>query len=247
MSNLINGITFSLFINENFEDRFVAKKITDVFLRSAKTITPKKFGYFQPDVKIVDAEKVIDVLVNKDGPKVGPRAGSLILEASKGCGFQIQWNKSSQPCFSFIGGHLMFENIHKDNEILNDYIRLVRDLVAEFSFEYGEVRSMALKGWDLPLNLQIRLPDIPPISIYGKNYISFFGEEKIKRAPFLKLEKIGDSYWLVAEESLFNEVPEVKRAKIRSYLGEDSFMANGKWKYSDGNAPKFDLSFSSCN
>jgi hypothetical protein len=36
-------------------------------------------------------------------------------------------------------------------------------------------------------------------------------------------------------------VPPEKRKEIREYFGENSFMANGKWKYKEGIAPIFSL------
>ena len=247
MSNLINGIVFSLSIDKDFENRDIAKKIIDIFLSASKSIRPKKFGAFQADLKIEDSEKVADVLVNAKGPKFGPRGGSLILKESNDCSFSIQWDKSVRQTFPFISGRLMFESISKNPNILTDFFDLVKKLALILSPEFGSIESMAVKGWDTPRNLLLRLPDILPVMIYGKSYITFFGEEKIKSSPFLKIERLGDCYWLVAHESIFEKVPDAKRAEIRSYFGEDSFMANGKWKYTNGSAPVFDLSFSICS
>lgn len=247
MSNLVSGVTFSLSLTEDLEDRDIAESIIDVLLAAPKSIRPKKFGSFQADAKIGSAEELTDVLVNVSGPKVGARAGSLIMEVGKDCGFQVQWNKSNRPSFPFISGHLMFTAISKDASILDDFLGVVRRLVEVLSPVYGEVRSMAVKGWDAPLNLSLRLPDVPPISIYGDEYIAFFGQEKIEKAPFLKIEKVGECYWLVAHASVMEGVPDSMRANIRSYFGENSFMANGKWKYTEGDAPEFDLSNSLCD
>ncbi|HET8730547.1 MAG TPA: hypothetical protein VFM34_05490, partial [Moraxellaceae bacterium] len=155
-----------------------------------------------------------------------------------------QWNKSSQPGFSFIGGYLMFAAIDKDPQALADFVELARRLVAALAPAYGEIRSMAVKGWDAPMNLQLRLPDVPPISIYGREYIELFGRDAIEAAPFQSVERVGEAYWLVASESLREGVGDEARARIRAHFGEDAFMANGKWKYQDGRAPRFDLSWS---
>lgn len=247
MSNLVDGIAFSLSFTDDFENRELAQKIVDVLLSAKKSVRPKKYGAFQPELKVGEMEDVVDVLVNAKGSKLGPRAGSLILEEGKNCGFQVQWNKSSQPSFSFIGGHLMFSAVSKNEGALNDFVSVIRNLVSALSPAYGEIRSMAVKGWDAPMNLFLRLPDIPPVSVYGKEYIAFFGREKIEKAPFLRFEMAGDCYWLISHELVMESVPDATRSVIRSYFGEEAFMANGKWKYAEGHAPEFDLSFSLCN
>lgn len=246
MSNSIDGLSFSLFFARDFEGPEIASEIVRVFLSSNRSVRPVKYGVFGPDEDIVDAASVADTLMNIESPDGRSRSGSLILERNRGCGYQVQWNKSNQPGFSFIGGHLMFSSYGKHGGALDGFIDLVKDLVVQLSPVYGEIRSMAAKGWDTPINLLLRLPDVPPVSIYGKEYIEFFGHEKIEGAPFIKREKVGSCYWLVASEILEEDVPSAVRSSIRSFLGEKSFMADGKWKYSDGNAPNFDLSFSVC-
>lgn len=242
MSNLVQGTTFSLFFTQGFENKEIAQKIVNVLISAPKRVRPRKFGAFPPGRKIENADDVVGVLVNERGPKSGPRAGSLIMDVGKDCGFQAQWNKSAEPSFPFIGGHLMFAAIAKDGAILDDFIGVVRTLVGTLKPVYGEVRSMAVKGWDTPVNLTMRLPDVPPISIYGKEYIDLFGKDKIERAPFLSITPVGECYWLTAHDSVMEEVPDARRESIRNYLGEDSFVAGGKRKYTHGHAPKFNLS-----
>jgi len=243
MSNLVSGLSFSLCFASDFEDQDMAQKILEVFLSAPASVRPKKFGAFQPSEKIQETSAVLDVLTNKAGNKAGVRAGSLILEHSKSCSYQVQWNKTNRPTFSFISGHLMFSAMSKGT-VLDDFIALVKQLAVVLSPAYGEIRSMAVKNWDAPMNLLIRLPDVPPVSIYGKEYIAHFGEEKIKAFPFGTVEQVGEGYWVTAHPSVLEEVPSARRAEVRSYFGEQSFMADGKWRYTEGSAPDFDLAFS---
>ena len=148
--------------------------------------------------------------------------------------------------FSFIAGHISFDLISKNASIVSAWLGVVKSLVEIVSPTYGQVRSMNVKGWDAPFNLPLRLPDIPPISIYGREYIDLFGADKIESAPFSAISQVGECYWLVANESLLEEVPDTKRQEIRCYFGEDSFMADGHWKYRDGRALSFDFSNSLC-
>lgn len=242
MSNLVNGLAFSLSCLTDFADKKIAQEVVDAFLASSRGVKPKKAGAFQPDSVITDPQALVKLLVNESSTHEGMQGGSLVLEASKDCGFQVQWNKSPQAGFPFIGGHLMFAAISKRPELLDQFLDLIKELVRVTDPAYGEVRSMAVRGWDAPINLQLRLPDVPSVSIYGREYIDMFGREKIETAPFVAREVVGECYWLVAHEPILESVPDDQRLRIRNHLGADAFMANGKWKYSDGRAPKFNLS-----
>ena len=98
----------------------------------------------------------------------------------------------------------------------------------------------------VPRDLTLGLPEVPPISIYGKEYVDLFGVEKVEQAPFLEIERVGDCYWLVAQKSIAKKVPNPVRANIRSYFGEDAFITGEIADYKVGRAPKFDLSNSLC-
>ena len=165
---------------------------------------------------------MIDLLVNKAGPKSGGRAGS----------------------FSLVSGWIAFDFLDDEKNVLGSWLEGIKRLVEVVSPAYGYVNSMAVENWDTPLNLQLRLPDISPISIYGREYVELLGAKEIEAAPFLEIEKVGVCYWLVASHSLRSGVPKGRRKEIREYFGEDAFMADGNWKYSTGRAPKFDLSAS---
>jgi hypothetical protein len=242
MSNLVNGLVFSLSCLTDLGDKKIAQQVISTFLASAPGIKPKKAGAFQAESDITDPEALVELLVNEESMHEGMRGGSLVLEASKDCGFQVQWNKSPHAGFPFVGGHLMFSAISKNSALLGEFLALIKELVRVTRPAYGEVRSMAVRGWDVPMNLELRLPDIPSVSIYGRQYIDMFGRDRIETAPFVAREMIGECFWLVAHQPVFDGVPDEQRQRIRNHLGADAFMADGKWKYSDGCAPKFDLS-----
>src|SRR5262249_50861130 len=154
----------------------------------------------------------------------------------------IQWQKSARFQLPFVSGHIMFEALDRSPGLEAEWVAAIRRLVEILAPAYGEVLSMAVKGWDAPLNLRIRLPDIPSVSVYGPDYIKLFGKERIESAPFLAVEKVGACYWAIASGSPRLEVPAVLRKKIREHLSADAFMADGSWKYTGGIAPDFDLS-----
>ena len=238
MSNLAPHVSFILSSTKDFEDRSLARKIVEAIMSAEQAVRPETFGAFQPlKTRIVDSESVVDVFVNAKGPKEGVRGGSLLMERGSDVGYQIQWNKGFGSKFADVSGHISFSKLDEDVRRRDQWLQVIRHIVEVLEPAYGEVRSMAYEGWDTPLNLELRLPDIPPISIYGKPYIELFGE-KILAAPFRSVSRVGES-WLVASSEITEEVPAVDRREIRAHLGEEAFMADGRWKYRDGIAPRF--------
>jgi hypothetical protein len=235
-------VSFSLDSTKDFEDIDLATRIVAICLSLPPTLRPTKFGAFAPlKGKVGAVDEIVSVLVNARGTKSGPRGGSLLLRArSDMSGYSVQWSKSARPGFSGVMGWIMSDVIRNDPLILKGRLDGVRRFVEILSPSYGEVRLMSDEGD--PRDLTLGLPEVPAISIYGKEYIDFFGATKIEGAPFLEVEKVGACYWLVAQKSIIDKVPSATRASIRSYLGEDAFVIGDLAQHKIGRAPKFDLS-----
>jgi hypothetical protein len=179
---------------------------------------------------------------NSRNRETGEKEGHLILECGGGGNYQFSWRKSSSPSFSLAGGEVPFSVLRRNPGRLEDFVAQIKGLIPIIEPVYGEVRNMVFPGWDLPFDLQKRLPDIPWASIYGPPYISFFGRNKLLNAPFERIEDLGHGYlWLQASRSVNDPVPEDMKARIRGYLGEDAFMSGKRWRYTDGQAPRFEF------
>ncbi|WP_254459649.1 hypothetical protein [Xanthomonas sacchari] len=240
MSNLIQGITFSLFSAKSNFEREMVSKIIEELLGAPEEIRPRSFGFFSGDKPIRESAEVLDLIFKKS--QVQPDAISLVLEFGGG-GYQLQWNKTEPPEFCFIGGTLRNNLISSKPGALDCFIDLFKGLATIFDVSYGEIRSMAVKNWDNPVDLWKRLPDIPSISIYGKDYIDMFGRCRIESAPFLKVKILSEElYVLYAADDVVSPVDEKTKDQIRAHLGEDSFMSGGKWRYKDGVHPHFNFS-----
>jgi hypothetical protein len=230
----------------DFEDRDLAMRIVNLLLNLPSNVRPDMFDVHEPlKRKVESANDIVDLLVKEGASRVGQRSCLLQLKSRNGVSYQIHWRKTHRPGFSAVGGWFMHDAIDRDRNIVDNWLSSIRDLAEIVSPAYGEIRSLAGNEGS-PLNLQIRLPDVPPISIYGEEYIALFGRNKIEQAPFLEISRIVEGYWLVAHSSVLESVPDAKRSEIRSYFGEDAFMADGRRKYKDGRAPIFDLSNSLC-
>jgi hypothetical protein len=237
--NPARRIRFVLMSTADFEDRALGDKIVRFLLSLPAPFKPTLFDAYEPVTRAVtSADAIVDLLVNEGGPRTGPRSGTLLLEADKTVGYQVFWRKTQRPGFSSVGGSI--EDVQNET-ILTTWIDHMRSLVEIVNPAYGEIKSVPVTH-TTPLNLQVRLPEVPPISIYGKDYVELFGRDKIETAPFLEISKIGACYWLVAHRTVTEDVPDAKRAEIRNHFGADAFMPDGRWKLRDGRAPTFDLS-----
>ncbi|WP_156882669.1 hypothetical protein [Pseudomonas sp. CF161] len=237
MSNPVPGVTFSLSSMGDFSIPSQARAIIQCLDSAAASVRPTRFGAFEGRQPWVDVEEPLRFLAQ---PGTSATAGSLVLEAGSHLGYQVQWNHSTPPSFPFVSGFLMRKAFSKKPAMLDDFLALIKQLAACSNTLYGDIRSMEFAGWDTPFNLHLRLPEIPNISLYGKPYIELFGRQAIERAPFQRVEQLGDDlYWLEATAQITDPVPDEVRLAIRRHFGEDAFMAGKKWRYSEGRHPEF--------
>ena len=242
------GISFTLNSVIDFEDQALARRVLGRMMEAPGPREPKRYGLFEPvDQRIVfrNIDPLIGLWLNRGTPDnpTDRREGGLLLRSASAAGYQISWQKDSQPSFSFVGGDVGGSVVRSNPEVLDDLLSLVKDLVSEVRPVYGEVRNPAITGWDLPFNLQKRLPDIPWISIYGPAYVNLFGTDAVRSAPFRRVVDLPNDYvWAQVTESPFDAVTPQVKEQIRKHLGEDAFMSHGRWRYTDGRAPTFDFS-----
>ncbi|HET7616044.1 MAG TPA: hypothetical protein VFK27_03720 [Bacillales bacterium] len=249
MSNLSHGISFGLNSLEDFESRSLAGRIIQTLLAAPKFLVPKFFGQDEPLKLVVDSnniEPVIDLLVSQKIESYGGpmrfSGGILLMGYTRNGEYLFDWEKYS-PSFSGVSGSVPWPVLEEEPSRFGEFLSLVKALVGVVNPVYGDIQNMRFSGWDTPLDLQKRLPDVPWLSIYGEPYIQTFGEEKILNAPFYKIEKLPSGhFWLQASESIHEPVTEIVRSAIRKHFGEDSFMAHPKWRYKNGKAPRFDFS-----
>jgi len=67
-----------------------------------------------------------------------------------------------------------------------------------------------------------------------------FGRDALREAPYLRIEELEDSFVVEGSSSILESVSGELRAQVRAHLGENAFMAVGRWRYSDGMAPRFE-------
>jgi hypothetical protein len=241
------GIGFTLFSVEDFEDAALASRVVSRILTVPRGLRPRRFGHFEDDTRKVGHGDVSPLVREWLAPLGGGapthREGSLLMLGSGGSGFQIGWQKSTEPSFSFVGGDLPLSWFDDRPSLGRAFVSLVRDLVGLVSPVYGEIRDLSLPGSDLPVDLFKRLPDIPWVSVYGRPYLDLFGLDSIQTAPFKSIEELPSGhYWLRASERVHETLSEEKKAAIRLHLGERAFMRRGRWRYKEGLAPQFDFS-----
>lgn len=249
MSTLVKAVGFELASLEDFENQERARRILARLAKTSKDLCPKRYGFYEPLTESFDGKNLRPVIERwLYGPGRGDwpsaeREGGVILKRSSLTGYQVSWRKDIEPSFSFVGGQVALSILLKREGLLNELESVVKDLLPLVLPVYGEIRNMTQKGADLPFDLRRRLPDVPWVSIYGPQYVSMFGRERLLTAPFRRWEELDLGYiWAQASDSAFDEVPDEAKAAIRMHLGDDAFMSGGRWRYTDGRAPSFDFS-----
>jgi hypothetical protein len=244
VSNLVRALGFSISSLADFESTATAEAVVRRLFDVPALLRPNRFGEYEPADRPAATEQVMEQWLYQVGQRRAdqPGLGNLIFDSSSGVRYQVGWHKAVEPRFSFIGGEIPL-TLAAQPEALHSFLRLVRELAVIVDAVYGEVRNLSFPGWDLPFDLWKRLPDVAWATILGGPYVSMFGQTRVLSTPCSRVERLGPNhFWLEATNSPFEPVPEDVRSMIRAHLGEESFMSGGRWRYSSGVAPLFDVS-----
>ena len=237
-------IRFALYSEQDFEKPGAVGRVLEHLMSAPLGLRPTHYGYNEANEPITNMDAVVEMAVGGAASHAqGQRLGGVLLRSGQSCGYQVQWAKMDAPSFSLFFGSLERKappSLEPRIAALYDLLKSIASIVQAV---YGEVRDMSTPYSGVPVNLTKRLPDIPAVSIYGLPYVSMFGEQNLRKAPFHRIEQlVGGRYWLEASESVFERVAEETKAAIRSHLGEDAFASDGKRLYRTGRAPHFDMS-----
>ncbi len=256
MSNTLPALGFSLASLKNFEEANLARRVLETFLECRPPLRPKVLAAVEPATRPFSSRtlnEAIGVWLNSgananDQQDSGHRRGTLVLRTSSPLGglggYLINWRRAkTDPGFSFVSGDCALATIRGMPSLLGEFVSLFRDLAGLTDPTYGSVKNMSFKGWDLPFDFKVRLPDIPWLFILGKPYLDMFGRERVMSTPAHSVQEWGEHRVAIqATPSVLEPVPEPVRSAIRAHLGDAAFMCGGRWRYKDGWAPSFDFS-----
>jgi hypothetical protein len=239
MSNFYNNIGFTLASLENFEDKLFATQILKTFLATPEPLKPKTYNLLKGDKQIANVDELICAFIEPSDKTIDVKSVVICLDHEDKSGYMILWQKLYVEGFNGITGRVNTNLLKQQQHLLNDFYSLIKKLVRITKPVYGDCKNNAIKGRE-GINLALRLPDICHVSIFGPPYVELFGKELIETAPYEYIEEIAPGYyWLQANESVFEPVPEAKKRAIREHFGEDAF--GRKLKGKTGRAPKFDF------
>jgi hypothetical protein len=239
MSNFYNTVGFTLMSLEDFEDRLFAQQILDIFLTSPESLQPQTYNLLEGDRRIGLTDELIRVFIEPKDNTLDVKSVVLCLDYEPYCGYMIAWQKLHVTGFNSISGDLEIDLLREQPNLLDDFRSLIKKLIKIAKPVYGDFRSKAIKG-RAAIGLTSRLPDVCHVTILGEPYVELFGKELIESAPYEYIEEIAPGYyWLQANESVFDPVPEAKKRAIREHFGEDAFGRKLKGKPS--RVPKFDF------
>jgi hypothetical protein len=240
MSNVSGNIGFSLISLEDFEDELFAQQVIDALLSAPESLRPKTYSVLEEDKKIITIDELIYALLKPKDETVDVKTVTLLLKYENHCGYQISWDKLHEPGFQLVSGRCQIDLLKQQPHIFIDFCALIKKLIKIVKPVYGYLQNDTLKGSFAAFNLTSRLPDPRHVSILGAPYVELFGRAAIESAPFEYIEEIAPGYyWLQANESVFDPVPEAKKRAIREHFGEDAFGRKLKGKPS--RVPKFDF------
>lgn len=253
MNNLFDLIDLRLSSLKDFQDTKLACDVLSKINEFGKDFIPTVYGLYQPLKNKYDPSNISEVIKfwmneenNKNNIQDCYAAGQLLMEKKVGhkVSYQMRWEKDNQARFNLFCMRVDISYL-KDKDNYINFIKLCKELTSLMEPVYGEIVNLSYPGWDTPINLQVRLPEISWALILGKPYIKMFGEERILSTPCHSIHTISDNVIeLQLTDSLFEPIPSSVRTSVKKHLGVEAFVEEGKSyrSYSTSKVPEFDFS-----
>ncbi len=234
----------------DFYNRELATKIIELINSYGKDFMPDKFDNYQPLKKKYNLENLDEVLegwLNEEGNSVNKEymMGSLLMDKSRSskASYMVSWKKTQEPNFHFFSFDCDIEYLKKKGN-LSKFLELSSKLCLVLNPVQGRIVNCMGKHTFAPLDLRLRHPELQWLNVFGKPYIELFGREKLLNTPCYKAYELSEDIIIIQlTESVFEDIPDEVRLKVKEYLGKDAFVELGKssHNYKDGIAPNFDF------
>ena len=236
------SLKFRLHSSLDFSDPALAEAVIGYLVGLPRFFRPWKYGTYEPlksKVKGGAIRPLIEGWLGTGNPAdhEGFEDVVFFMDTEFKGSYMVGWGASSLASLS---GRFQFSS-EESEELIDDVLEKVDRLAGLVKVQYGQAQDPSSRGGKIPYDLRVRLPDIPPVSMFGPIFIEFFGKKKIERAPYLRVSEREYGFWLEASESVFGDVSESRRKAIRAFLGDDCFMAIPRRLYGKGHAPRFQL------
>lgn len=252
MANILNSIDLGLMSLKNFESKALAYDVFSAIEDAGPQFFPTVYDVYEPlhhKCNKNDVDELVRVWVNEENAEVTSQnrygMGQLLMEHRRKpkIAYQMYWEKSQQERFNYFIMSADSEFLMDSNNLKN-FLTLCQRLIILLEPVQGEIVNCAFPGWDVPINLQVRHPELHWMAFFGKPYIELFGRDKLLNAPCYSTESIGsDIIALQMTESPFHAVTDEMRNAVKTFLDPEAFVENGKSyrAYKTGHVPSFDF------
>lgn len=252
MANVPNSIKLSIMSLKDFESKELARGVLSAIADAGSPFFPTVYDVYEPlrhKCSKNDIDELVKIWVNEEYAEVTARSqygmGQILMEHRRKpkISYQMHWEKGQQARFNYFFLRVDSEFLLAPNN-LKSFLNLCQRLIVLLDPVQGEIVNCAFPGWDVPIDLQVRHPELHWMAFFGRPYIELFGRDKLLNTPCYCAKSIGTNIIaLQMTENLFQPVPEELRHTVKSYLDPDAFVENGKScrSYKSGNVPSFDF------
>ena len=253
MANTFDRVSLNIMSLKDFQDAELAYCVIKKINEYGEDFIPSAYDLYQPLKKKYDPNNISEIVrfwMNEDNNIKNAQdsyaAGQLLMEKKRGykVSYHMEWEKDNQARFNFFNLSIDISYFNNENRF-QQFKNLCNELVLLLEPAQGEIVNLSFPGWETPINLRVRHPEINWIAYFGKPYIDMFGREKLLSTPCHSVHTIGDNVIaLQLTDSLFEPIPQSVRSTVKRHLGEDALVEEGKSyrSYKTGKVPEFDFS-----
>lgn len=252
MANILNEVSFGIMSLKDFESKDLAQSVLSTIADAGPFFFPTVYDVYEPlrhKCNTNDIDELVRVWLNEENVSVTSQnsygMGQILMEHRRKpkISYQMHWEKGQQERFNYFIMSADSEFLMEENNF-QTFLSLCMKLSVLLDPVQGEIVNCAFPGWDTPINLQVRHPELHWMAFFGKPYIELFGRDKLLNAPCYSTKSIGDNIIaLQMTESPFHAVTDEMRNAVKTYLDSEAFVENGKSyrSYKTGHVPSFDF------
>ena len=253
MVNLYDAVNFSVLSLKDFQDKDLAYNVMNTIRMFGIDFFPTVYGVYEPlnrQCGQSDIDALVRMWMNEENATVNSQneyaMGQLLMANRKKskASYLVHWEKSQQERFNYFV--LRVESSYLRTAVgFQKFMDLCKQFIILLEPVQGEIVNLGFPGWDAPVNLQVRYPELQWMSFFGEPYITLFGREKLLATPCHHVQTVGKNVIaLQLGKDLFSPVDKEARRAVKEYLDLNAFVEENKSyrSYTSGTTPQFDFS-----
>lgn len=241
MAKMNQGLAVSLLIPRSIDDLATGEKILDLWESRLPSLLPERCGNWEPLRGVFDIEDKVRMLKSWSSPFIArrrkPYLYSLISMGLMKLEFHASWKITSKKGEVDVEEFRAFVEVASaELDVDHSCINLLSEQEIVSGRQNGTILALNSKATDFTfviasVDLQLNLPDVYWLTVYGPPYIEIFGRDQLLAAPVYRVTELRTGHIMVQLTEDINDMivdPEhfaFVRRRFKDHVGQDAFFS----------------------